>query len=194
MSQNAQFQSVSEMVEATSGSKEFVDDVQRHISERQFVKHLIALRVKKGMTQKEMADAMGCTQSTVSRLENGKDSGIRLGDLEKYTRALGHQPRVVVAPENETAVDEIKYHASRIRRLLTRLVELAEQDEQIADGISQFVCFETPLNLLKIVVDTASRLPPEALDRLPGLIIEDDYTMSEDPVNDPLQPSELQPS
>jgi hypothetical protein len=69
---------------------------------------------------------------------------------------------------------------------------LADEDEQMATGVSRFVCIETPLNLLKIVVDTANRIPQQVLDRLPGLVVEDECVPCEREKNEVL--SELQPS
>lgn len=174
MSENARFKSVLEMIQETSEDASLVKDVERRILERQLVKHLIAHRVKNNMSQQDVAERFECTQSRISKLESSSDDDVRLGDLEKYAEAVGLELRMVLAPQSRTVVDEIKYHAFRIECLLQRLVNMTESDAEIADGISKFVCVETPLNLLKIVVDTAKRIPQQVLERLPGFVIEDE--------------------
>ena len=175
MGDNPRFESVSDMVRATSEDESFVKDVDRRISERQLTKHLIAHRVRNNMSQRQIADQLGCSQSRISKLENSRDDDIRLGDLEQYAKAIALELRLVISPANRTLVDEIRYHAFRIKDLLTRLVELAEEDDQIADGVGKFACIETPLNLLKIVVDTAKRIPQQVLKRLRFLVVEDEW-------------------
>ncbi len=174
MIDNTRFNSVSKMLHETSEDADLVTEVERRISERQLVKHLIAHRVKNDMSQQDVAQSFGCTQSRISKLESSSDDDVRLGDLEAYAQAIGLQLRLVLAPRNQTVVDEVKYHAFRIKHLLQALVNLTDDDDTIADGISKFVCIETPMNLLKIVVDTAKHIPQQVLERLPGFVIEDE--------------------
>ncbi len=174
MSNNVRFGSVSEMLRATSEDHELVEDVERRISERQLVKHLIAHRVKNDMSQQDVAEKFGCTQSRISKLEGSKDDDIRLGDLQAYIQAIGMRLRLVISPESQTAIDEVKYHAYRIKDLLSRLAALAEKDDKIADGVTNFVCIEAPVNLLKMVSDAAKLIPHDVLERLPFVVMEDE--------------------
>ncbi|MGO9201172.1 MAG: helix-turn-helix domain-containing protein [Limisphaerales bacterium] len=54
----------------------------------ELVLQVISLRQRRGMTQAELAKAIGTTQANVSRLERF-DSNLILGTLEKVARALG---------------------------------------------------------------------------------------------------------
>lgn len=54
----------------------------------QLVSQLIEARVKKGITQKELASRIGTKQSAIARLESGA-SNPSIAFLEKITSALG---------------------------------------------------------------------------------------------------------
>ena len=169
-----QFTSALDLLRDTSEDAQLVNEVAEQVSQRQLIKHLTAHRVRSNLSQKDVADCMNCSQSRVSKLEASKDADLRLGDLEQYLQAMDLQLRLVVAPRSQKAVDEIRFHAYRIRELLFRLVELAStEDAQLADGIARFACLEAPINLLKIILDAANKLPEQVLDRLPTLMIED---------------------
>lgn len=50
---------------------------------------LKALRVERGLSQVEVADAMGTQQSAVSDIESMQNSDVNLGTLMRYARAVG---------------------------------------------------------------------------------------------------------
>lgn len=54
------------------------------------ISQLIAGRIKKGITQKELARQMGTTQSSIARLEGG-DINPSLGFLEKIASVMGYR-------------------------------------------------------------------------------------------------------
>lgn len=51
-------------------------------------RELIAARTKAGLTQADVAERMGTTQSTVARLEGGK-AAPSLRSLQRYAQAVG---------------------------------------------------------------------------------------------------------
>ena len=53
------------------------------------ISELIAARTKKGITQRELADRIGTTQSSIARLEAG-NSNPTLEFLEKIVSGMGH--------------------------------------------------------------------------------------------------------
>ena len=61
--------------------------------EFQFVRELIRARVRAGMTQQQVAEKMGTTQSTVARLESGGTMP-SLRSLQKYAWATGSKVRI----------------------------------------------------------------------------------------------------
>jgi transcriptional regulator with XRE-family HTH domain len=67
-------------------SKEVQDKVNQLKQESRVVDHLARLRQAAGITQEEMAAALGVTQSAISKLESGIDSDLTLGEIEGYAR------------------------------------------------------------------------------------------------------------
>jgi transcriptional regulator with XRE-family HTH domain len=57
------------------------------------VLQIIKLRQQRGMTQADLAKAIGTRQANVSRLERF-DANLTLGTLEKVARALGASLRI----------------------------------------------------------------------------------------------------
>ena len=68
-----------------------MDDLQQHIQESlkdsEVSRQLIALRLKRGMTQKDVALKAGTTQSAIARIENGEQN-ISIKTLTKLAEAL----------------------------------------------------------------------------------------------------------
>lgn len=152
------YASVADMVRSVSEDRQFADDFERRVNSRRLVKHLFALRSGKNMSQKDIAERVGCSQSRISKLESGNDEDLRLADLAAYLRALGLDLCLVFGQQDSTLVNKIKYHALAIKRLLTELGKLAQTDERIAEGVAGFHG-EAFFNLIKIFRDSAKELP-----------------------------------
>lgn len=171
MNTNRQYTSVSELLRDIAPDREFQAEFEEHIEQRKLVKHLLALRAAKGLAQRDLAQELGCTQSRISKLENGTDDELRLGDLVKYVHALGFDFGIVMRSPSQTVVDEIKYHAFRIKKLLEYSVSLAGNDQAIQEGVEE-AHIEVLLNLVKIVADSAQRLPKNPQTQAPYIRIE----------------------
>jgi transcriptional regulator with XRE-family HTH domain len=99
-------------------------------------------RTKAGLTQAEMAERMGTTQSAVSRLESGR-SVPSLRILEKVARATGSSIEVVVEPEGRLPTSAERRR--RVRRVLggytfnpwERSPTKAEARTLMADGLTR---------------------------------------------------------
>ena len=85
---NQKYTSIEEMLRGISEDKQFADDFDRHVGKRRLVKHLFALRSVEGLSQKDIAERIGCSQSRISKLENGTDDDLRLADLAAHLGAL----------------------------------------------------------------------------------------------------------
>jgi DNA-binding XRE family transcriptional regulator len=59
-----------------------------------------SLRVMRGLTQKQLADLVGTTQSSIARLESGKELP-RLSFLRRVVEALGGQVTITITPCNQ---------------------------------------------------------------------------------------------
>jgi len=164
MGKAKRYRSVTEMVRDVSEEQSFADDLQRRVSRRQLVKHLFVLRSVRRLSQKDIAQRLGCSQSRVSKLEASDDDDLRLGDLHGYLKALDLDLSLVVASRNRTPVGLVKYHAFSIKRLLDRLAVLARADDKIAEGVAGFFG-EAFFNLVRLLQDSARRLPKDQDDQ-----------------------------
>ena len=127
MAKKRRYTSVSQMLRDSTVDESFCDEFDEHVALRQVVKHLLAMRAVKRLSQKDIAERMGCSQSRVSKLENGVDSDLRLDDLIRYSASLGFEVRLVFAKRDWSAVDEIKYHAFSIRKLVGMFQDAASK-------------------------------------------------------------------
>ena len=64
----------------------------------ELVLQIIKLRQQRGMTQADLAKAIGTRQANVSRLERF-DANLTLGTLEKVAKALGVNLQIDLVPE-----------------------------------------------------------------------------------------------
>jgi predicted XRE-type DNA-binding protein len=66
--------------------------------EGELVAHRLAeIRKAHGLSQQDVARAMGVTQSRVSRIESGDITSAELSTIASYVRALGGDVRVIAA-------------------------------------------------------------------------------------------------
>lgn len=72
-------------------------EYEAQTAEFEIARELIAARARAGLTQVEVAQRMGTTQSTVARLEGGKDMP-SLRSVQRYAEAIGY--RAVVRLEH----------------------------------------------------------------------------------------------
>ncbi|HUW64156.1 MAG TPA: helix-turn-helix transcriptional regulator [Spirochaetia bacterium] len=92
-----------------------MDDFERHLqkslkdpefraaweeseAEYQAISQLVALRIKKGLTQKSLAHRIGTTQSVIARIEGGNQN-ISLRTLGKLAKALDANVRIELQTE-----------------------------------------------------------------------------------------------
>jgi len=168
-----EYRSVSEMVHDLAEDKAFAGRVARRIAERNLTSHLMGLRAAAGMSQSDIAAKMKCTQSRISKLENGKDDDLRIGDFHAYADVLGLEMTIVLLAKDRTIVDEVKYHACAIGRRLKLLAKLAAKDATIAKGVKGFIG-EAACNLARIVENAANMVGSAAeYDMIPSVPKED---------------------
>jgi len=97
----------------------------------------MAIRAARGLSQQDIAEKMGCTQSRISKLESSDDDNLSLGDFREYLKALDLDLRLIVCPQNWTVSGQITFFADRIKDCLTRLVELAHTDAAICKVVEK---------------------------------------------------------
>jgi transcriptional regulator with XRE-family HTH domain len=119
------YRTTSEMLEDTLTPQHIIDSV-REVEAQSAVPLLAGMRVSKGITQKELAQAIGCSEGRISKLETSRDEDLRLQDLLDYTRALSGSLWITIGAP--TLGEHIKFHIHALRGLLEELVSLAGED------------------------------------------------------------------
>lgn len=168
------YASVVEMVRDIAEDEKTVGDVESAIEQRQVIRHLMAIRATKGMSQADVADKLECSQSRISKMEGALDNDIKLGDFRAYAEAVGCELKCTPVSRDISAVDMVKGHTFAIRRHLDDLAELARTDEKIAEGVAKFFG-EVLVNVILQVGGAIHSLPERARGtRYPGMEDEND--------------------
>jgi transcriptional regulator with XRE-family HTH domain len=150
--------------ELLADDPEFVEELEERLFNRQLVRSLAMLRANAGLSQKELADVLGCGQPKISKIESGVDADVRFGDYLGYLAATKTDARTFFLPAGSNLVDQVWAHISMIERLFDRLVNLAEKDDVIANGVANFLK-EATLNLIRVSELAAATLPQIPLER-----------------------------
>ena len=177
---NTQVAFIEEIAKGAGASPEFVDSIKQEAAERALTNHLLALRGAKGISQEQIAKHFGCSQSKISKLENGLDTDLSMGDLLQYCDAIGLELSVGLSPKGNTSIDRVRQHAFFIKDELSRLVSLAEGDETMASGLANTLG-EVLFNLVKLVAVEADKLPNHPQSDEPRIKIEARCEIIENP-------------
>ena len=158
MTRKQEYASVADMVRDLTDDNEVIDAVQESLDRQRIVRQLMAMRAANGLSQSDVGKSMGCTQSRVSKIENSADCDIRYGDLMQYAEAVGCKLTSGVSPSSMTPAEEVKCLASAVHDRLSRMAEVANCDNEIAEGVAKFL-FEAFFNFTAIVGKAAAALP-----------------------------------
>ncbi|TXT21071.1 MAG: DNA-binding protein [Planctomycetota bacterium] len=153
-----EFRSVGEALENILEDKEAAEALRKQAYRRRVVKTLAALRAAKDVSQQDVANELGSTQSKVSKLENGFDSDVRFAELEAYAKAIGIEVTILFSKRGRSLADQIKHHAFCIRSAFLKLAELAHKDEKIAEGVAG-LHMQAFHNINKFLQETSEKLP-----------------------------------
>lgn len=138
-----------------------VPEVERLLADLEketgLVAKLALLRQQAGLTQAEMAQRLGVTQSAVSKLETGPDENLTVRELREYARHTNQRIGVMFG-RPLSHVEAVKHHAFRIRERLNALAELAHKDAQLEQAIQGFFG-EAFFNILTILSQCQQQLP-----------------------------------
>jgi transcriptional regulator with XRE-family HTH domain len=148
---------VQEMVRDISSDKKFREDTLDYIGNRTLSRFLATLRCTAGLTQKELAEKMRCSQSKVSKIESSPDDRIAVKDLIQFAQALEKRLAIGFESQEITIVQQIKHHVFAIKHLLNQLAALAKDDDAMDKGVSHFF-METAVNFLKCLYESSSSL------------------------------------
>jgi transcriptional regulator with XRE-family HTH domain len=184
------YASVEEMVrDLSSDDDAFAGGVCREIAARNIINHLMAMRATQGLSQKDIAERMGCSQSRVSKLENGKDDDLRIGDFHCYAEALGFQLLVLLGKKGQPPIAErIRYHTSALQDLFVELEGLVRDDASMQRGMWKLVLDSLrslALGLAGMVKGLTRKLPHARQDKPAPIRIE---LQKDDPAEDSDEP------
>jgi ribosome-binding protein aMBF1 (putative translation factor) len=82
------------------GSKKRLESIERERVKLTIAEKIYELRTKAGLTQKQLADMIGTTQSVISRLEDADYDRYNLATLAKIAIALHQRVQVQFVPED----------------------------------------------------------------------------------------------
>ncbi len=153
------FTSVKDLLKAT-GTKEHVREFDELMRCTNVVREMIQIRIKAGLTQKDLAERMQVSQGTISKIENSVDCDISLGELTSYAAYCKAKFTLRVGPPI-SLVQSVKEHALALKSDLDKLAAVAcenEDDYHIPKKISEFFN-EAGFNLMSFLVDAAEKLP-----------------------------------
>jgi predicted XRE-type DNA-binding protein len=108
------YRNVPELVRDICGSRSFADGFESRLANRKIVKDLMVLRATQGLSQKDVALKLGCTQSRISKLESMTDADLRIGDLSKYAEVLGLELRIILESTNQSPAARVNKRSSPI--------------------------------------------------------------------------------
>jgi transcriptional regulator with XRE-family HTH domain len=153
------FSSVADLARnAFNEDTDLVEELDAELSSRQVVRALFAMRSARNVSQAEIAAQLKCTQSRVSKIENGVDADLSVGELEAYARTLDCDLVLTFQKRHSTSVDRVKQHAFAIKRELDQLARMAGDDSTLRQGIASFFG-EAFFNIVRMISESAKSLP-----------------------------------
>lgn len=123
------------------GDPSMEQELAEHRRATQLVSTLENLRVRKGLRQKDVAEKMGVSDSSISRIEASRDADLRYGELTEYANALGLTMTLLLEDPSLPVAEQIKHCVFLISDLLKKLTALAKEcqdDPVIFEGIARF--------------------------------------------------------
>ena len=125
--------SESEMVYGAAQVEALDEEVEDPQGEYDVSRALSDLRCSHKLTQEELAERAGCTQSKISRIENSSNDRLKLDDLTMYARAFNMQVSIDFTRESSSA-DATERLARQIRNGLVDVAERARHEGAADEG------------------------------------------------------------
>jgi len=139
-------------------------DVQQKIAEIESVTNVVtmlaAMRTRAGLTQEQMSEKLGNTQSAISKIENGRDEAIMLTTIQAYAAATGERIMAVFGPPLNH-YEAVQMHAAGLKENLLALAKRANQQEELETEIQAFFG-QAFFHILNILASCEKVLPRRA--------------------------------
>ena len=81
--------------------------VEENLAEMRIEQEFAALRERRGMTQRELADRMGVSQPAIAKLESGRVKNLELRTLFRWATALGRALQLVITAPTRRSTKEV---------------------------------------------------------------------------------------
>jgi transcriptional regulator with XRE-family HTH domain len=120
-------------------------------------RQLASMRLSRNLSQEQMAEKIGCTQSCVSKWESGRDEDLTLKIIRDYAQETNHPIGISFGPA-PNHVESVKAHAFCIRDHMLELAKLAHVDEEMEKEIHAFFG-EAAFNILTILGKCHNEMP-----------------------------------
>lgn len=154
---NGKYESVTSMMQGQGIPKNVQSKFAHLISESHIATQMAQLRHRAGITQKQMADALGITQSAISKLEAGRDNDITLNQIKEYARITGDRINLLFGKPFSHS-EAVKLHADGLKYRLEKLADIASQNEEFQTEIKVFIG-DAFYKLFNIVTLINNKLP-----------------------------------
>ncbi len=151
------YESVGALMRGEGVSQEVQKKVAEIENETRITLQLARLRQSVGLTQEQLAEAMGTTQSSVSKLESGGDDDLTLSQIRHYARAANQRIGLMFGTPL-THVEAVQGHATAIKHHLQELARIANQNEELQTHIEAFFG-NAFFNILGILTKCQEQLP-----------------------------------
>lgn len=132
------YKNVAEMVQGMDLPPDQKQRQMEYLHARRLSRMLTVMRAQLGLSQVQVAEKLGWSQGRVSKLESKPDRDVSVGALLDYAGALDMQMTMTFLPEKTKIVDQVKFHAFEMQKLLQRLVKLCKGDEDMVKGVENF--------------------------------------------------------
>jgi predicted XRE-type DNA-binding protein len=96
-----------------SASPAFHQQVEETLSTMRLEQELIALRELQGVSQAQLATALGVSQPAIAKLESGKAKNIELRTLVRAVSALGGTVKIQITPGAKGKHRHVKKRSGR---------------------------------------------------------------------------------
>jgi len=162
------YDSVRSLMQDTGLPKETQEKVAQFARDSWIATRMAQLRHAANITQKAMAEAMGVTQGTISKLEAGKDDNITLRQIKEYARITGERIGLNFGrPLSHT--EAVRLLANNLKFRLEELAKMANQNSE--SEIKGFLS-DTFSNILNIIALCNEKLPIRDDDRIEEIRVE----------------------
>ena len=143
------YSSVEDLIKGEELSEDVKKEYTRLERETRLTRELARMRVSAGLTQEQLSERLGCSQSCISKWEAGRDDDLTLKIIHDYCRATNSGLGLYIG-KRLNHVEAVKLHAFKIKEHLQALAKLARDNEDLEQHIRAFFG-EAFFNILEIL-------------------------------------------